>query len=577
VVASYEQETAMSDKKKSRNPLLQAADAAADAVLSTYRYGFSASKPTALKNAILSSVSFAIIATDASGIIQLFNQGAQRMLGYGEDEVVNRIRPSDLHDPQEVLQRANLLSAELETPIAPGFEALAYKASRGMEDTYEITYIRKDGSRFPASVSISALRDKADDIIGYLLIAADVSARKRVDDELRLAVAAANQASHAKSEFLSRMSHELRTPLNVILGFAQLVDAGAPKLNAKRKRNMEQIQKAGWYLLDLINEILDLSAIESGQVALSMESVSLVGLMRECLAMIEPQAQLRGIGIGFDSPHSPFFVHADRTRLKQVMINLLNNAIKYNRPGGTVTVNTDQEANGMLRINVRDTGNGLRQDQIAQLFQPFNRLGKESSSEEGSGIGLVVTRSMMELMGGTVEVESSVGVGSNFWITLPVSLATTVADIKAKSEAVGDSYAPRGEGATPLTLLYVEDNPANLEFMTQLIGQRADLHLLTAKDAASGIELARAQLPALILMDVDLPGINGLEAMTVLRADPGTMHIPIIAVSANAMPRDIQRGMDAGFFDYITKPIRVPAFMEQLNTALAFTQTVAHT
>src|SRR5688572_25967981 len=321
-------------------------------------------KASALQNAILTSSNFSIIATDEKGIIQLFNVGAERMLGYTAAEVVNKVSPSDIHDPQEVMARAQALSVELATPIAPGFEALAFKASRGIEDNYELTYVCKDGSRFPAIVSITALRDDHDAIIGYLLIGADNSVRKRVDTELKQAMAAADQANRAKSDFLSSMSHELRTPLNAILGFAQLLETGAPAPTPTQKRNIEQILKAGWYLLELINEVLDLALIESGKLTLSNESVSLAEVMTECRTMIEPQARARGIGMTFPQFDVPRFVNADRMRVKQVLINLLFNAIKYNRPQGTVAMSVELVPSGRLRISVRDTGVGLGPEQL---------------------------------------------------------------------------------------------------------------------------------------------------------------------------------------------------------------------
>ncbi len=252
-------------------------------------------KTGALQNAILTSANFSIIATDEKGIIQLFNVGAERMLGYLAAEVVNKINPSDIHDPQEVMARAQALSLELATTITPGFEALAFKASRGIEDIYELTYICKDGSRFPAIVSITALRDDYGDIIGYLLIGTDNSVRKQVELELKKAMAVAEKANLAKSDFLSSMSHELRTPLSAILGFAQLMESGSPLPTPSQKKSIDQILKAGWYLLELINEILDLALIESGKLSLSLEPISLAEVMHECQAMIEPQAQKRGI------------------------------------------------------------------------------------------------------------------------------------------------------------------------------------------------------------------------------------------------------------------------------------------
>jgi len=528
-------------------------------------------KAGALQNAILTSANFSIIATDEKGIIQLFNVGAERMLGYRADEVINRTRPSDMHDPQEVRARAQVLSAELNTPIAPGFEALAFKASRGIEDIYELTYICKDGSSFPALVSITALRDDDGALIGYLLIGTDNSARKRVEQQLNEAVAAAESANRAKTDFISSMSHELRTPLNAILGFAQLVESGTPAPTPTQKRSIDQILKAGWYLLDLINEILDLALIESGTLSLSSEPVSLSEVLLECRAMVEPQAQQRGIGLIFTRLEMPRYVKADRTRLKQVMINLLFNAIKYNQPGGHVTVECTLSPPQTIRISVRDTGAGLTPAQLAQLFQPFNRLGRESGAEEGTGIGLVVTQRLVHLMHGKIGVDSTPEVGSVFWVELTL---TDAPQLVVQDEALATLPRTDAPLATPLqTLLYVEDNPANLELVEQIIARRSDLRMLGAADASLGIEFARVYLPAVILMDINLPGISGIEAMKILRAEPTTAHIPIIALSANAAPHDILRGTEAGFFNYITKPIRVDQLMDALDAALLFSKT----
>ena len=527
-------------------------------------------KAGALQNAILTSPNFSIIATDEKGIIQLFNVGAERVLGYTAEEVVNKINPSDIHDPEEVRARAEALSLELSTTIAPGFEALAFKASRGIEDIYELTYICKDGSRFPAIISITALRDSFGQIIGYLLIGTDNSIRKQVESELKEAVAAADKANRAKSDFLSGMSHELRTPLNAILGFAQLMETGIPAPTPSQKRNLDQILKAGWYLLDLINEILDLALIESGKVILSTEPVSLAEVMLECRAMIEPQAQKRGIGMTFPKFAAPCFVQADRTRIKQVLINLLFNAIKYNRLAGTVAVECTFPRPRIVRVSVRDSGAGLTPEQLLQLFQPFNRLGKESSVEEGTGIGLVVTKRLMELMNGTIGADSTPGTGSVFWIELGLSSGPRLAAAGSSEDIMARPSVP--DGRPRRTLLYVEDNPANLELVEQLIARRADLRLLSAADGDLGIEFARAYLPDVILMDINLPGINGIAAMKLLRSDPTTAHIPILALSANAVPRDIERGLEAGFFKYLTKPIKVNQFMEALDLALAFAQ-----
>jgi PAS domain S-box-containing protein len=655
-------------------------------------------KAGALQSAIFNSANFSSIATDAKGVIQIFNVGAERMLGYMAAEVVDQITPADISDPQEVIARAVALSRELGTTITPGFGALAFKASRGIEDIYELTYIRKDGSRFPAIVSVTALRDDQATIIGYLLIGTDNSARKHVEERLRWteesfrlmvesvsdyaivmldpeghvaswntgaerikgfhaeeilgqhfarfypredvdggkpqrdldiaaasgrhedegwrmrkdgstfwanvvftairdqagslrgfakltrdlternkveaaltnAKATAEKANLAKSDFLSSMSHELRSPLNAILGFAQLMESDSPPPTPSQKESIGQILHAGWYLLELINEILDLAMIESGKLSMSLEPVSLVEVMLECQLMIEPMAQRRGINMTFPHFDMPHFVKADRTRIKQVLINLLTNAIKYNKVGGSVVVECCSTTTpGHVRVTVTDTGAGLSPEMLAQLFQPFNRLGQSGNAEEGTGIGLVVSKRLVELMEGVIGVESTVGTGSVFWVEL---LSTAPLAHPAQVEKTTVVQPAVASDARMRTLLYVEDNPANLKLVERLVARRHDLRLLSAVDGNRGVELARTCQPDVILMDINLPGISGIEALKILGADRTTAHIPVVALSANAIPRDIEKGLEAGFFRYLTKPIKVSEFMDALNVALEFAE-----
>jgi CheY-like chemotaxis protein len=293
--------------------------------------------------------------------------------------------------------------------------------------------------------------------------------------------------------------------------------------------------------------------------------------MLECQAMIEPQAQKSGIRMSFPRFELPYFVKADRTRVKQVLVNLLSNAIKYNRIQGTVEVTCRLNTAKRIRISVQDTGEGLSPEKLAQLFQPFNRLGQEASAEEGTGIGLVVSKRLVELMGGEIGVESTVGVGSVFWIELNVAAEPQPGAGSDKPLTPIQARAVRG--AALRTLLYVEDNRANMQLVEQLIARRPDMSLLSAADGMRGIELARTHQPEVILMDINLPGISGIQALKILRADPATAHIPVLAISANAMPRDIKRGLAAGFFRYLTKPIKVNEFMEALDKALELAET----
>lgn len=415
-----------------------------------------------------------------------------------------------------------------------------------------------------------------------LLAMEDITERKQVEAErarldrvlldknaeLENARFVAEKANLAKSDFLSSMSHELRTPLGAILGFAQLLESGAPQPTPLQKRSIDQILKAGWYLLELINEILDLALIESGKLSLSLEPVSLAEIMQECEVMVEPQAQQRGISLNFIRLEAPCFVNADRTRVKQLLLNLLANAIKYNNANGTVTVTCTPRSPDLIRVSVRDTGDGLTQEQLLQLFQPFNRLGQKADVEEGTGIGLVVCKQLVELMGGIIGVESTVGEGSVFWFELDRATKPEIAYHATALKVIDQTQAR--DSAHVYTLLYVEDNPANLMLVEDLVARRTDIRFLSARDALRGIEIANASLPDIILMDINLPGISGLEALKILSEDPATAHIPVIALSANAIPRDIEKGLAAGFFRYLTKPIKVNEFMDTLDISLKF-------
>lgn len=523
---------------------------------------------TAQTQTILNTVVDGIVTIQArGGVVETANPSAERMFGYTAAEIAGQhfslLIPELDHDQRE---------GSLEY-YSPNDEARAGGLGR------EVLGRRKDGGTFPLEIAVSEMWLGGQRY--FTAILRDITARKQIEAErtlldqdlqdrnveLESARAVADKANLAKTEFLSSMSHELRTPLNAILGFTQLMESGSPPPTPSQQKNLDQILKGGWYLLELINEILDLALIESGKATLSLEAVSLTELMAECRAMVEPQAHTRGIVMSFPRFEQPCFVSADRMRLKQVLINLLFNAIKYNKTDGAVVVEYVLRPPNSIRICIRDTGAGLAAEQVAQLFQPFNRLGQETGTEEGTGIGLVVTKRLVELMDGLIGVNSTIGVGSEFWFELGLR-ATPLLAIQEAEQAL--QVLPQVLlGMPQRTVLHVEDNPANLELVEQLIARRPELRLLSVADGQLGIEFARVYQPQVILMDINLPGISGIEAMKVLHADPTTAHIPIIALSANAVPHDIEKALQAGFFGYLTKPIKVRLFMDTLDVALA--------
>jgi PAS domain S-box-containing protein len=396
--------------------------------------------------------------------------------------------------------------------------------------------------------------------------ASDVTERKRSEAALHGALNAAEDANRAKSDFLSSMSHELRSPLNAVLGFAQLMDSGKPPLTPAQRESIDQILKAGWFLLELINEILDLSKIEAGRVSITAEPLSLADVLRDCEALVETQARGAHIRVTFSDLTHPCRVMADRVRLKQVFVNLLSNAIKYNRTGGSVRVTCHPASAGWLRVSFEDTGAGLTPRQIAGLFRPFDRLGQERGPIEGTGVGLVVSKRLTELMGGSIGAESIVGTGSVFWVELPA--APEHGAHAGGAAGVGGRALTALPAKNTFTVLCVEDNPANLMLVERILSRRAGISLLSAHDGVRGVEVAREALPDVVLMDVNLPGASGFEALTVLSSDPVTAHIPVIAISANAMPRDVEIGLRAGFFRYLTKPIEIEPFNDAVDAAL---------
>ena len=369
----------------------------------------------------------------------------------------------------------------------------------------------------------------------------------------------AEAASRAKSDFLSSMSHELRTPLNAIMGFAQVleIDEG---LSEDQLDSVHTIRRSGQHLLQLINEILDLARIESGRLELSIEEVGIAELFAESGALITPLAADRNIAVQFARKPSAIAVRGDRTRLNQVLVNLLSNAVKYNRQSGSIVVSALPRGAGTIRISVADTGHGIPAEKLGQLFTPFNRLGAENSDVEGTGIGLVIARRLIEGMGGHIGVESRVGAGTTFWIELPMAEKPLQNPVPAVGEKQRQHRVlPEGK------VLYIEDNPANLKLVRQALAKHPQVTLQEAYHGALGLDLAQVHLPDVILLDINMPGMNGLEVLARLKADPATRDIPVLALTAAAMEKDVQQARGVGFEEYLTKPVNIKLLLEALG------------
>jgi PAS domain S-box-containing protein len=401
---------------------------------------------------------------------------------------------------------------------------------------------------------------------GWVKTMWDLTDDMRLAEELRNARAEAEAASAAKSDFLSSMSHELRTPLNAILGFAQLMQRDRKEpLPERHKERAAQILKGGEHLLRLIDDILDLARIEAGSVSISTEPVSVAEVLDEVRTGLEPIAARSSVQIK-QAPVPPGFpmLSVDRTRFAQIVMNYGSNAIKYNRPGGTVAIEASVVAD-RVRITVSDTGIGIPADKLDKIFQPFQRAGQETGPIEGTGIGLSITKRLAEIMGGEVGFRSEPGRGSSFWVEL---LTASPSPGRTTSPLQPEAAARLGTAARH-TVLYVEDNPANVTFMRDVLDEFEGLELLVASTAEMGIELARSRLPEVIIMDVNLPGMSGIDALRALQLDASLKEVPVIALTAAASERDRQRGLEAGFYRYLTKPVKVDELVDALGALLA--------
>lgn len=419
---------------------------------------------------------------------------------------------------------------------------------------------------------VELLMELADDLSFGIKSLRSQAARKVAEEALLIAKEAAEKASLAKTEFLSRMSHELRTPMNAILGFAQLMER--ENLDTSNQENVDQILKAGWHLLELINDVLDLSRIEAGRMQLNIVDVDLNQLARDCIELVLPltakhHIQIEKVVCGDDDSH---IVLADRTRLKQILLNLLSNAVKYNVDGGKVTIDCAPTMQGMLRVTVTDTGHGMTPDQLALLFAPFTRLDADKTNVEGTGIGLAISKRITELMGGSIGVESEIGKGSTFWFELPISEHSGVVFGQVGLFSDSDSEMIGSAMDKEAMVLCIEDNPANMKLISQVMATHLpQLSFLSAYSGSGGLELAKIFKPDIILLDINLPDMNGNEVLAVLQAHEATRDIPVLAVSADATPANIEAALAAGFRHYLTKPLDVKEFVHVVKTTLAQT------
>ncbi len=502
---------------------------------------------------------------DAAGILRRVNQTECRMLGYTREEMVGKpVWQFVAADQQEESRAAVRRKVSGEEPPAP----------------FERDFLRRDGGYLILEIYDSLIYNRAGQVTGIRsvlldvtdrrlaeqLLANEVTERERLTVALRRSKEEAEKANRAKSEFLSRMSHELRTPLNAILGFAQLLEMSA--LDRDKREAVAQILKAGQHLLGLINEVLEISRIEAGRLSLSPEPVLVSSAIQETLDLLTPMAVRRNILLRDEGgTERRRYVMADQQRLKQVLLNLISNAIKYNSDDGTVTIASEEIDGSRLKIKVRDTGPGIKPESLPKLFTPFERLGAEQTGVEGTGLGLALSKRLLEMMGGSIGAENNPDRGATFWMELPL-VQDPVTQLQAAMPAVAAPVRPSQQQRQRI-VLYVEDNLSNITLIEHIIVHRPHVKLVAAMQGRLGLDLAREHRPDLILLDLHLPDISGEDVLHGLRQEPALQNTPIIVISADATRGRIERLQSMGVLDYLPKPLDIKRFLQLLDTCLS--------